>query len=84
MLFIDVKEVLTDDINSILEVDIDNMSKEEASEFWQKHLRILDGIRVTQKEISDVREEILKDLNCKEEYNEKLAKLQSKVLRGGK
>ena len=83
MLFIDVKEVLTNDINSILETDIDNMSKEEASEFWQKHLRILDGIRVTQKEISDVREEILKDLNCKEDYNEKLAKLQSKVLRGG-
>lgn len=49
MLFIDVKEVLTNDINSILETDIDSMSKEEASEFWQKHLRILDGIRVTQK-----------------------------------
>ena len=49
MLFIDVKEVLTYDINSILETDIDNMPKEGASEFCQKHLRILDGIRVTQK-----------------------------------
>lgn len=33
MLLIDVKEVITDDINSILETDIDTMSKEEASEF---------------------------------------------------
>ena len=81
---INVEKVLTEDIESILNLDVDSMSKNDLSKFWQKHLRLLDNTKVTQKEISVIRNEIFKNMDCEDMYNDKLSSLQSKLLRGGR
>ena len=80
----DIEKLLVEDVHSILNMDVDSMSKSELSKFWQKHLRLLDNTKVTQKDVSNMRKEIFKNMNCEDEYNYKLSSLQSKLLRGGR
>ena len=42
---LEIKKIISEDIDNIMNMDLDNMSSEEIKKAWQKHLRHLDGCK---------------------------------------
>lgn len=78
---INVEEILKNDIILISKADIENMETQEARKLWQKHLRMFDGVKVTQKEISDIKKTLFEGVGDEDIYNYNLMQLQMRVTR---
>jgi|GEM_PF-3953320 hypothetical protein len=78
---INVEEILKNDIILISKADIENMESQEARKLWQKHLRMFDGVKVTQKEISDIKKTLFEGVGDEDIYNYNLMQLQMRVTR---
>lgn len=78
---INVEEILKNDIILISKADIENMESQEARKLWQKHLRMFDGVKVTQKEISDIKKTLFEGVGDEDIYNYNLMQLQMRVIR---
>jgi hypothetical protein len=78
---INVEKILKNDIILISKADIENMESQEARKLWQKHLRMFDGVKVTQKEISDIKKTLFEGVGDEDIYNYNLMQLQMRVIR---
>lgn len=78
---VNVEEILKNDIILISKADIENMETQEARKLWQKHLRMFDGVKVTQKEISDIKRTLFEGVGDEDIYNYNLMQLQMRVTR---
>lgn len=78
---VNVEEIIKNDIISISKADIENMENQEARKLWQKHLRMFDGVKVTQKEISDIKKTLFEGVGDEDIYNYNLMQLQMRVTR---
>jgi hypothetical protein len=78
---VNVEEILKNDIILISKADIENMETQEARKLWQKHLRMFDGVKVTQKEISDIKKTLFEGVGDEDIYNYNLMQLQMRVTR---
>lgn len=78
---INVEEILKNDIILISKADIENMESQEARKLWQKHLRMFDGVKVTQKEISDIKKTLFEGVGDEDIYSYNLMQLQMRVTR---
>ena len=78
---VNVEEILRNDIILISKADIENMENQEARKLWQKHLRMFDGVKVTQKEISDIKKTLFEGVGDEDIYNYNLMQLQMRVTR---
>ena len=78
---VNVEEIIKNDIILISKADIENMENLEARKLWQKHLRMFDGVKVTQKEISDIRKTLFEGVGDEDIYNYNLMQLQMRVTR---
>jgi hypothetical protein len=78
---INVEKILKNDIILISKADIENMESQEARKLWQKHLRMFDGVKVTQKEISDIKKTLFEGVGDEDIYNYNLMQLQMRVTR---
>lgn len=78
---INVEEIIKNDIILISKADIENMENQEARKLWQKHLRMFDGVKVTQKEISDIKKTLFEGVGDEDIYNYNLMQLQMRVTR---
>nr|DAJ49244.1 MAG TPA: hypothetical protein [Caudoviricetes sp.] len=78
---VNVEEIIKNDIILISKADIENMENLEARKLWQKHLRMFDGVKVTQKEISDIKKTLFEGVGDEDIYNYNLMQLQMRVTR---
>lgn len=78
---VNVEEIIKNDIILISKADIENMENMEARKLWQKHLRMFDGVKVTQKEISDIKKTLFEGVGDEDIYNYNLMQLQMRVTR---
>lgn len=78
---VNVEEIIKNDIILISKADIENMETQEARKLWQKHLRMFDGVKVTQKEISDIKKTLFEGVGDEDIYNYNLMQLQMRVTR---
>lgn len=78
---VNVEEIIKNDIILISKADIENMENQEARKLWQKHLRMFDGVKVTQKEISDIKKTLFEGVGDEDTYNYNLMQLQMRVTR---
>ena len=78
---VNVEEILKNDIISISKADIENMETQEARKLWKKHLRMFDGVKVTQKESSDIKKTLFEGVGDEDIYNYNLMQLQMRVTR---
>lgn len=78
---VNVEEIIKNDIILISKADIENMENQEARKLWQKHLRMFDGVKVTQKEISDIKKTLFEGVGDEDIYNYNLMQLQMRVTR---
>ncbi len=78
---VNVEEIIKNDIILISKADIENMETQEARKLWQKHLRMFDGVKVTQKDISDIKKTLFEGVGDEDIYNYNLMQLQMRVTR---
>lgn len=78
---VNVEEIIKNDIILISKADVENMENLEARKLWQKHLRMFDGVKVTQKEISDIKKTLFEGVGDEDIYNYNLMQLQMRVTR---
>lgn len=78
---VNVEEIIKNDIILISKADIENMENQECKKLWQKHLRMFDGVKVTQKEISDIKKTLFEGVGDEDIYNYNLMQLQMRVTR---
>lgn len=76
---VNVEEILKNDIILISKADIENMESQECKKLWQKHLRMFDGVKVTQKEISDIKKTLFEGAGDEDIYNYNLMQLQMRI-----
>lgn len=79
---LEIKKIISEDIDNIMNMDLDNMSSEEIKKAWQKHLRHLDGCKISQAEEFEIRREIVgeRGLNFKIEFEKKLSLIISNIM----
>ena len=78
---VNVEEIIKNDIILISKADIENMENQECKKLWQKHLRMFDAVKVTQKEISDIKKTLFEGVGDEDIYNYNLMQLQMRVTR---
>ena len=76
----EVRKIISEDIDNIMNIDLTGMSSEEVKKYWRKHLRHLDECEVTQKEEAEIRREILNERNMVKEFDKKLSEITMAIL----
>lgn len=76
----EVRNLISEDIDNIMNIDLTGMSSEEVKKYWRKHLRHLDECKITQKEEASIRHEILIERNMVKEFDKKLSEVTMAIL----